>query len=167
MKKFAIPLALLASISTLTSCSNKAQTTTEAPAPQAVVETVPVAPAPDAMTPPVVPPATETTTPAMPTEVATGTTTTVAPVTRTETVNYTTPAGSDPVEFSVTVVEGVITAASATPKSTHEISNKKQVAFAGEIASKVVGKKISELSLSAVGWASLTTGAFNTFIQSF
>lgn len=154
MKRIALPLTLLASIATLTSCTNKTQSITETPAPQAVVETAPIAPAPDAMTPPVVPPAP---TPEVPTEmtpVETASGVTVAPstpVTRTETVNYTTPAGSDPVEFSMTVTDGVITAASATPKATHEISNKRQTAFAGEIASKVVGKKISELSLSAVG----------------
>ncbi len=76
-----------------------------------------------------------------------------------------TPAGSDSVEFSITVADGVVTAINATPKATNEISKSKQTAFAGEIASKVVGKKISELNLSAVGGASLTTTAFNSFIK--
>ncbi len=88
-------------------------------------------------------------------------------VTRTETVYYDTPAGSHPVEFAVTVDSGVITAVAVTPKAEHEISQKLQTAFASNITEKVVGKKISELELSAVGGASLTTTAFNAYIRSF
>jgi hypothetical protein len=157
MKKFVLPLALLASISALTSCSSKTTTPTpETPAtPQVTVETVPpVVPAsPEVTTPPVVPPV-ENTQSAM-------------PVTRTETVSYKTPAGEDPVEFSVSVLDGTITAVTATPKATNDISAKRQAAFAGEISSKVVGKKISELNLSAVGGSSLTTDAFTSFIKTF
>lgn len=90
------------------------------------------------------------------------------PVTRTETVSYKTPAGEDPVEFSVSVLDdGTVTAVTITPKATNDISNKRQTAFASEISSQVVGKKISELNLSAVGGSSLTTSAFNSFIKTF
>lgn len=107
----------------------------------------------------------------------TGTTETITPVetsatpvilTRTETVTYTSPANpQDPVEFSVTVTDGVITSASATPKSDNEISQKLQTAFAAEVATKVVGMKAADFDVDAIGGASLTTGAFEMFVRSF
>ncbi len=160
MKKAALPLILLALISTLTSCTTKTEApTADTPAPQAVVETTPVAPAPDATTPPTVPPVEVSPAPAPDA--------TTPPTTKTETVSYTNPSGSDEVEFSLTVTDGVITSVSATPKAKNEISTKLQTAFAEEISSKVVGMKISDLNLAAVGGASLTTGAFNKFLQTF
>ena len=173
MKKIILPLALLASIATLTSCTEKNPTPVETnvvPLPT-FVKTTPATPAP-----PVVPTEPATPTPADSGAVistgsfqigATPPPQSMAPITKTETVTYTTPAGVDPVEFSVTTTDGVINAVVVTPKSTHEISKKLQTAFAGEIGAKVVGKKISELSLSAVGGASLTTAAFNKFVQTF
>ncbi len=96
------------------------------------------------------------------------TTTEWTSVTRTETVSYKTPAGEDPVEFSVSVLDdGTVTAVTVTPKATNDISNKRQTAFASEISSQIVGKKISELNLSAVGGSSLTTNAFSSFIKTF
>jgi uncharacterized protein with FMN-binding domain len=94
----------------------------------------------------------------------------VAPVvlTRTETVTYASPASpQDPVDFSVTVTDGVITAASAVSKSDNDISKQLQTAFAGEVSSKVVGKKAKDLHVDAIGGASLTTAAFETFVHSF
>ena len=67
----------------------------------------------------------------------------------------------------MTVTDGVITAVSATPKAIHDISMKRQTAFAGEISSKIVGMKKSDLNLSAIGGSSLTTAAFNQFLQTF
>jgi hypothetical protein len=87
--------------------------------------------------------------------------------TRTETVSYRTPAGSDLVEFSVTVEAGVITAARAAVKAENDKSQRYQTGFAADVSSKVVGKKIADLDLSAIGWASLTTGAFDQFVRSF
>jgi hypothetical protein len=88
--------------------------------------------------------------------------------TRTETVTYTTPASSqDPVEFSVTVTDGVITAASANAKSDNDISKQFQTAFASDVSVKVIGKKAKDLKLDAVGGASLTTTAFEQFVHSF
>jgi hypothetical protein len=65
-------------------------------------------------------------------------------------VTYQTPAGSDPVEFSVSVTDDVITAASVTPKSSNQISLKLQTAFAADIASKAIGKKAKDLDLDVV-----------------
>lgn len=151
MKKIVLPLALLASITTLTSCTQKTETPT------------PIEPVPTTVETPVVPTVTTETTSS---EIAPEVTPATPPVSRTETVTYATPAGNDPVEFSVTLTDGVITKASATPKSTHEVSKKLQTAFSAELESKVVGKKVSDLdTISAIGGASLATGAFKRFVQ--
>jgi uncharacterized protein with FMN-binding domain len=152
MQKITLPLLMIASLTTLVSCGTQTNNTaspltSSVPPVTGVVETQ----AP----------------------VASGTTSpTVNPVksevfTRTETVSYKTPAGSDPVEFSVTVTDGVITAASATVKAENEISKKYQTAFVSEVSSKVVGKKAKDLKLDAIGGASLTSGAFEMFARSF
>ena len=100
--------------------------------------------------------------------VQTGTTVAPQAFTRTEVVSYKSPADEkDLVEFSVTVTDGVITAASATPKSEHEISQKMQTGFAGEVSKKVVGMKAKNLDVDAIGGASLTTAAFEQFVRSF
>jgi hypothetical protein len=89
-------------------------------------------------------------------------------LTRTEVVTYASPANpKDPVEFSVTVTDGVITAASATPKSDNEVSKQRQTAFAAEVSAKVVGKKAKDLDVDVIGGSSLTTAAFETFAHSF
>lgn len=104
--------------------------------------------------PPVTPAPTTPTTPAAP-----------VAVTRSATVTYRTPAtSSDPVGFSVTVKNGVITAASATVKSQDKTSIGYQKSFANSISAQAVGKKAAGLNLSAVGGASLTTTAFEKFV---
>jgi len=91
----------------------------------------------------------------------------IATISRTETVYYMTPAGSHPVEFSVVVENGVIASVGVTPKADHEISQKLQSAFALGVAEVAVGKKASDLNLDIIAGASLTTGAFNTYVRSF
>ena len=71
------------------------------------------------------------------------------------------------IEFDVTVTDGVITAAAATPKAEHEISMKLQTGFSAELSGKVVGKKAKDLQIDAIGGASLTTKAFEQFVHSF
>lgn len=86
-----------------------------------------------------------------------------SPVTHTATVKYNTPEGSVSVGFSVTVKSGIVTAASSTKKAWWT-SGYYQDSFATSISAGVVGKKIAWLNLSAIGWASLTTNAFEKFI---
>lgn len=158
MKKHIVaPLVLLSSISLLTSCMEKSE-----PVPTVVTPTETAAPV-EIITESVTP-----TTPA-PTETVPAPEASVAPtvITRTEVVTYQSPAGLDPVEFSVTVTDGVITAASATPKSTNEISTKLQTAFGADVSAKAVGQKAKDLDLDVVGGASLTTAAFEQFAHSF
>jgi outer membrane biogenesis lipoprotein LolB len=79
------------------------------------------------------------------------------------TTSYQSPAALEPVEFKLTVdSEGVITKAETVITTNQEISKMRQEAFAKELPTAVVGKKLSELTeIDRVGGSSLTTGAFN------
>lgn len=80
-------------------------------------------------------------------------------------MTYATPAGNDPVEFSVTLTDDVITKASITPKAINDASKTRQEAFKAELQT-IVGKKVSDLDgITAIGGSSLTTGAFKRFVQ--
>jgi uncharacterized protein with FMN-binding domain len=166
-KNIVAPLVLLSSLTLLTSCMTKKDATPVVPAPTQSATQV------DVVTTNPTPAPTETVTPTpAPTEPTTGSssvtpTAQASVITRTETVSYKNPSGSDEVEFSVTVTDGVITAASATPKAENEISKKLQTAFAGGVSAKVVGMKAKDLDVDAIGGASLTTAAFETFAHSF
>ena len=102
--------------------------------------------------------------PETPTKPVTPTPVVATPVTKSATVNYRTPEGSVPVGFSVSVKGGVIIAASSTTK-VGGTSGYYQDSFAPKIASAAVWKKVAWLNLSAVGGASLTTGAFEQFVM--
>lgn len=82
----------------------------------------------------------------------------------TKKVHYTSPAGDETVEFTMTTSGDTITAISAKPLASNPISTMMQTKFSESIQSKVVGKKKSELQLDAVGGASLTTNAFKKFV---
>lgn len=84
-------------------------------------------------------------------------------ITKTGVETYTSPAGKDSISFSVTVRDGIITAASAKGGS-KGISGQFQSGFAKSLLKAVVGKKVAGLSLDAVGGASLTTAAFEKFV---
>jgi hypothetical protein len=143
MQKVALPLVMIASLATLVSCG---QTTTTAPV-------VPVAPT-TTITGVVI-------TPTAPAAAAT--------FTRKETLSYKVPAPDldASVEFDVTVTDGIITAASSRTVATAPASKYNQDNFAKDVSTKVVGKKAKDLKVDAIGGASLTTLAFETFVHSF
>ena len=158
-KNILIPVVLLATTPFVVSCTKKP---TDMPVPPPVTgETETVMPT--------------DVTPVVPMNTASGmetsSTQTVAPVslTRTETVSYTSPSpdGMVEVEFSVTVSDGMITAASATPKAGKQASDYNQANFAKDLSTSVVGKKAADLDVDAIGGASLTTAAFEMFVRSF
>ena len=180
MKKITLPLVMIASLATLVSCGQKSVDTTINLSPTAtpVVTGVVVTPAAQTGTTSTTRVETTTTNPPATTSTSTITPATqVTPVTQTprvpetisrrETVTYNNPSGSDSVEFNVTVTDGIITSASATPKADNEISLRRQTAFAAEVNAKVVGKKAKNLNVDAIGGSSLTTAAFETFVHSF
>ncbi len=146
MQKVALPLVMIASLATLVSCG---QTTTTTPV-------VPLAPA-TTITGVVITP----TAPVSPTVAAT--------FTRKETLSYKVPAPDldASVEFDVTVTDGIITAASSRTVATAAASKYNQDNFAKDVSAKVVGKKAKDLKVDAIGGASLTTLAFETFVHSF
>ncbi len=149
-----VPLVLLATLSTLASCTKPVSETVVTPVTTPPVKVEVVTPAP--------------VTPA-PTETATGTPVTAAPqvLTRKETVGYKSPGGDDTIEFDVTVTDGVITSASATALALSDGSKYNQGNFVKALSAAVVGKKAKDLDVDAIGGASLTTAAFETFVRSF
>ena len=82
----------------------------------------------------------------------------------TKEVHYSSPAGIEDIEFTLTTSGETITAVAAKPLANHPISKKLQTKFSEEIAKEVVWKKKSELQIDAVGGASLTTNAFKQFV---
>lgn len=151
-----VPLLLLATLSTLASCTKPVSETVVTPVATPEVKVEVVTPAPVAPTP-------------APTETATGTPVTAAPqtLTRKETVGYKSPGGDDTIEFDVTVTDGVITSASATALALSDGSKYNQGNFVKALSAAVVGKKAKDLDVDAIGGASLTTAAFETFVRSF
>lgn len=84
----------------------------------------------------------------------------------TKTVSYITPAGTITTDFSlVTSADGLIQSVQATYNGNDHEDAMYHSRF-NSSTSSIVGKSISNLSLSAVGGASLTTDAFNKFILS-
>lgn len=61
-----------------------------------------------------------------------------APVVKTETLSYTSPAGPETMGLSLTVEGGKIIKATVTPNATNEISLKLQTAFAGNASAVLV-----------------------------
>ena len=163
MKKIIIaPLALLASVSLLTSCTQSSRDDERAEGRKEGMETREH----EAM---------EHTgameTPMVTATAATSTGTTPAPitasgVTHTKIMEYRSPAGLDQVEFTITVQSGVITSASSKTLATNDGSKFNQDKFAADIATKVVGKSVKDFPVDVIGGASLTTGSFNEFVKS-
>lgn len=173
-KHIVAPLSLLASLSLLTSCTtpmtDKSTTpkmpltpNTESNTASTMTNTatsVVLPPPPVDIMPPVV-----TTGSSL-----TWSTSPVSSVNHKQTVSYDsrTPEGNVEIEFDVTVsADGVITAVSATPKTDKQWSVYNQTNFSKDISSKAVGKSTKDLKLDAVGGASLTTAAFESFVRSF
>lgn len=79
-------------------------------------------------------------------------------------ITYTTPSGSENIEFTLIAHRGVVWALTVTPKAKNSTNLEHQKAFAQAISTEVIGKRIRDLHLTVIGGASLETGAFNQFI---
>ncbi|RIJ76711.1 hypothetical protein D1871_10845 [Nakamurella silvestris] len=86
--------------------------------------------------------------------------------TYTATGSYNSPGGTESVTVSVTLAADVVTAVSVTPEADNPTSSQFQNQFASGIASAVVGKDISDLSVSKVSGSSLTSEGFNAALVS-
>jgi uncharacterized protein with FMN-binding domain len=79
--------------------------------------------------------------------------------------DYVSPGGNQEITVSVTVKDGVITDTSAQNGASDTESKEHQEDFIDNYKSQVVGKKLSEVSLSRVSGSSLTSQGFNDAIQ--
>ncbi len=162
MKKIIIaPLALLASVSLLTSCT-QSRDDERAEGPKEGMETREheAMEHTGAMETPTVTATAATSTGTTPTPI------TASGVTHTKIMEYKSPAGLDQVEFTITVQSGVITSASSKTLATNDGSKFNQDKFAADVATKVVGKSVKDFPVDVIGGASLTTGSFNEFVKS-
>jgi hypothetical protein len=86
----------------------------------------------------------------------------IAAVTLSGTGTYLTPARtSHKIDVSLTLEDGIVTAADVVYDNGEGFSNPNQERFDGAYQAEVIGKPLSEISLSRVGGASLTSAAFN------
>lgn len=82
------------------------------------------------------------------------------------TIDYEVPKGdANSLSVSMTIKDGIITNLNTESKYQDHESISYINDFAGSIKSKVVGKKLSDINLSRVGGASLTTGAFQDAVD--
>jgi uncharacterized protein with FMN-binding domain len=85
--------------------------------------------------------------------------------TYTESADYTSPGGTETVEVTVTLADGIITEVEAVGDGDNPNSKRYQSEFAGGIADVVVGKSIDEISVDKVAGSSLTSSGFNDAID--
>lgn len=78
---------------------------------------------------------------------------------------YTSPAGPEEIGVKLSIKDDVITAVTIEPKATHEFSVKWQGVFRDNVATAVVGKKLSEINLDKVAGSSLTPKGFNQALE--
>jgi uncharacterized protein with FMN-binding domain len=78
---------------------------------------------------------------------------------------YQAPSGMERVSVTITLQDGVVTDVTATGDATDREAAQFQDRFASGIASAVVGKDISGLSVTRVSGASLTSNGFNAALE--
>ena len=76
------------------------------------------------------------------------------------TASYSVPRASNTISVNITIANNIVTNVTTTHKYTDSQSGMYVDSFDGAISSKVVGQSVSNLSLSRVGGASLTTVGF-------
>jgi hypothetical protein len=79
--------------------------------------------------------------------------------------NYDTPGGVQTMSVNLTISGNTVTDVSITQNATGREDEAYQSDFAYEYKSDVVGKKVSDISLSRVAGASLTTEGFNNALD--
>jgi len=79
--------------------------------------------------------------------------------------SYSTPGGSETIDITVTLADGVVTAVSAKGSATSGNSKQYQQQFLSGFAAQVEGKQIDSVKLSRVAGSSLTSNGFNRAIE--
>jgi len=78
----------------------------------------------------------------------------------TETGQYQSPNGTETVDVTLTLADGVVTAVEIGTHPSNPNTEHYQGEFAGGIAAEIVGKSIDDISVSKVAGSSLTSGGF-------
>ncbi len=81
------------------------------------------------------------------------------------TSTYQSPGGTEKVDLKVTLAGGVITDTSLTTQPSSSTAEQYQGMFIGGYKAQVVGKKIGDVLLSRVAGSSLTSGGFNSALE--
>lgn len=79
--------------------------------------------------------------------------------------NYQSPNGQETVLVTISISDGVVTAADVDPQATNSTSSRYQGQFAGGIADEVVGKPVAELDVTRIAGSSLTGRGFNEALE--
>ncbi|MDC7122333.1 FMN-binding protein [Cellulomonas fimi] len=75
---------------------------------------------------------------------------------------YTSPAGKESIEVTLTVDEGIVAAIDVVPQATNPTSQTFQSDFASAISAQVVGIPLEDVDVDVVAGASLTTQGFES-----
>ena len=81
--------------------------------------------------------------------------------TYTVTGGYQAPSGQESVRVTVSIADGIVTAATVEPQASNSTSSRYQGQFAGGVADEVVGKPLAEIDITRVAGSSLTGRGFN------
>ncbi|GCD18457.1 hypothetical protein CTKZ_00190 [Cellulomonas algicola] len=79
---------------------------------------------------------------------------------------YSSPAGKESIEVTLTVDEGIVAAMDVAPQATNPTSQTFQSDFASAISAQVVGIPLEDVDVDVVAGASLTTQAFESALES-
>ena len=79
--------------------------------------------------------------------------------------DYISPGGPETVGITLTIEDGVITAASAEVQATLPASVNWQTKFSEGLSAAVIGKSLDEVKLDKVSGSSLTPGGFNEAVE--
>jgi len=79
--------------------------------------------------------------------------------------SYATPGGTESIDLTVTIKDGVITATTLDENGQSGDSKQYQARFASGYEDLVVGKNVNDVSLSRVAGSSLTSNGFNRALE--
>ena len=79
---------------------------------------------------------------------------------------YSSPAGKESIEVTLTVDEGIVAAIDVVPQATNPTSQTFQSDFASAVSARVVGIPLEDVDVDVVAGASLTTQAFESALES-
>lgn len=79
--------------------------------------------------------------------------------------SYQSPSGTESIDVTVTLADGVVTAVTVTPTADDPTAMQFQTAFAEGVAEVVVGQDIDSLSVDKVSGSSLTSAGFTAAIE--